>query len=98
MHPVSGAQLNHILSFLDSGHSAHDISPLTGLHHTTISRMQRNITLIFRRPLVGTLPSFLRQILTMPNTSSPPGRLRMPPRSLKFSRKSPTSPSPLRQP
>ena len=41
MHPVSGAQLNHILSLLDSGHSAHDISPLTGLHHTTISRMQR---------------------------------------------------------
>src|SRR5436190_22054047 len=41
MHPVSGAQLNHILSLLDSGHSAHDISPLTGLHHTTISRLQR---------------------------------------------------------
>src|SRR5204863_6184331 len=41
MHPVSAAQLNHILSLLDSGHSAHDISPLTGLHHTTISRLQR---------------------------------------------------------
>jgi transposase len=41
MHPVSGAQLNHILSLLDSGHSAHHISSLTGLHHTTISRLQR---------------------------------------------------------
>jgi len=41
MHPVSGAQLNHILSLLDSGHSAHHISSLTGLHHITISRLQR---------------------------------------------------------
>jgi transposase len=41
MHPVSGAQLHHILSLLDSGHSAHHISSLTGLHHTTISRLQR---------------------------------------------------------
>jgi transposase len=41
MHPVSSAQLNHILSLLDSGHSAHHISSLTGLHHTTISRLQR---------------------------------------------------------
>ena len=37
MHPVSGAQLNHILSLLDSGHSAHKISSLTCLHPTTIS-------------------------------------------------------------
>jgi len=41
MHPVSGTQLNHILSLLDSGHSAHHISSLTGLHQTTISRLQR---------------------------------------------------------
>src|SRR5436190_15617387 len=41
MHPVSGSQLNHILSLLDSGHSAHHISSLTGLHQTTISRLQR---------------------------------------------------------
>src|SRR5215471_21314579 len=56
-----------------------------------------NITLTCRRPLVGDLPSFQRQILAMPNTSSPLGRLRMPPRSLRFFRKSPTSLSPLRQ-
>jgi hypothetical protein len=41
MQPVSGALLNHILSLLNSGHSAHDISPLVGLHHTTISRLHR---------------------------------------------------------
>src|SRR3954454_11823083 len=41
MHPVSGAQLNHILSLLDSGQSAHHISSLTGLNHSTISRLQR---------------------------------------------------------
>ena len=37
MHSVSIAQLNYILSLLDSGHLVHDISPLVGLHHTTIS-------------------------------------------------------------
>ena len=41
MHPVSGAQLNHILSLLDSGQSAHHISSLTGLNHSTIFRLQR---------------------------------------------------------
>jgi len=41
MHPVSNTQLNHILSLLNSGHSAHYISSLTGLHQTTISRLQR---------------------------------------------------------
>jgi transposase len=52
MHPVSGTQLNYILSLLDSGHSAHDISPLTGLHHTTISRLQRK-----HRPYLQKVPA-----------------------------------------
>ena len=31
MHPVSAAQLSHILSLLNSGHSGHDISSHAGL-------------------------------------------------------------------
>src|ERR1700741_2245630 len=56
MHPVSGAQLNHILSLLDSGHSAHDISPLTGLHHTTISRLQRKHCPYLQKAIGGRPP------------------------------------------
>ena len=41
MHPVSAAQLNHILSLLNSTHSGHDISSHISLHHTTISRICR---------------------------------------------------------
>ena len=41
MHPVSTAQLNHILSLLNSTHSGHDISSHVGLHHTTIFRISR---------------------------------------------------------
>src|SRR5262245_55655882 len=41
MHPFSAAQLNHFLSLLVSAHSAHHISSITVLYHTTISRLQR---------------------------------------------------------
>jgi hypothetical protein len=41
MQPLSAAQRNHILSLLDSGHSAHQISSSTGVHHTTISKLHR---------------------------------------------------------
>src|SRR5436305_6088250 len=41
MQPLSAAQRNHILSLLDSGHSAHQISSSTGIHHTTISKLRR---------------------------------------------------------
>ena len=41
MQSLSAAQRNHILSLLDSGHSAHQISTSTGLHHTTISILFR---------------------------------------------------------
>jgi len=41
MPPLSATQLNHIHSLLHSGHSAHHISVITGLHHTTISRNHR---------------------------------------------------------
>ena len=56
-----------------------------------------NIALTCRNPLVDALPSFLRQMFAMPSISSPLGRLKMPPRSLRSSRISPTSLSPLRQ-
>ena len=41
MQPLSAAQRNHIFSLLDSGHSAHQISSSTGVHHTTISKLHR---------------------------------------------------------
>ena len=41
MQPLSTAQCNYILSLLDSGHSAHQISSSTGLHISTISRLHR---------------------------------------------------------
>ena len=78
MQPLSTAQRNHFLSLLDSGHSAHQISSSTGLHISTISRLRRKHHPYLQKPI---LPSFLRQILAMPSTSSPPGRLKMPPRS-----------------
>ena len=40
MKPLSAADCNHILSLIDSGHSAHQISSIVGLHHSTISRLQ----------------------------------------------------------
>src|SRR6266487_3599215 len=41
MQPLSAAQHNYILSLLDSGHSAHEISCSTGLHTSKISRIHR---------------------------------------------------------
>ena len=41
MRSLSNTQRNHILSLLDSGHSAHQISSSTGVHHTTISKLHR---------------------------------------------------------
>ena len=41
MQPLSTAQCNYILSLLDSGHSACQISSSTGLYHSTISRLRR---------------------------------------------------------
>ena len=41
MQPLSASQRNHILSLFNSGHSAHQISSLTGVHHTTISKLRR---------------------------------------------------------
>ena len=56
-----------------------------------------NIVLTYKMAQLDVLQSFLRLILTMPNTSSPLGRLRMPLRSLKSSSKSPASLSHFRQ-
>ena len=50
-----------------------------------------NIALTYKMSQLDVLQSFLRLILTMPNTSSPLERLRMPPRSLKYSSKLLTS-------
>jgi transposase len=42
MHQLSAAQRTDIISMLTSGHSAHKISSLTGIHTSTISRLRRN--------------------------------------------------------
>src|SRR6516162_5331033 len=39
MRSLTAAQTKHILSMLDSGHSAHQISSSTGFHTGTISRL-----------------------------------------------------------
>ena len=41
MQPLSAAQCNHILSLLEAGQSAHQISDSTGIHTSTISRLCR---------------------------------------------------------
>ena len=41
MQPLSAAQRNHILSLLEAGQSAHQISDSTGIHTSTISRLCR---------------------------------------------------------
>ena len=41
MKALSAAQQSHILSLLKAGHSAHEVSSITGVHHTTISRLCR---------------------------------------------------------
>ncbi len=40
MRSLSAAHNKHILSLLDSGHSAHQISSSTGIHTSTISRLR----------------------------------------------------------
>ena len=56
MHPVSGAQLNYILSLLDSGQSATQISSSTGLHFSTISRLHRKHCPYLQKPSGGRPP------------------------------------------
>jgi transposase len=41
MKALSAALQSHILSLLKAGHSAHEASSITGIHHTTISRLRR---------------------------------------------------------
>ena len=41
MKALTPHQRNNILSLLDSGYSAHQISSSTGVHHTTISKLHR---------------------------------------------------------
>ena len=41
MKPLSSAQHNNILSLLDSGHSDCQISSITSIHHSTISRLHK---------------------------------------------------------
>jgi Trp repressor protein len=40
MKALSPAERNHILSLLDSGHSGHEISSITGAGNATISRLR----------------------------------------------------------
>ena len=41
MQPLSPDQRNNIISLLEAGHSAHQISYATGVHTSTISRLHR---------------------------------------------------------
>jgi transposase len=41
MKSLSPAQQSHIISLLKDGHSAHQVSSITGLNHSTISRLSR---------------------------------------------------------
>ena len=41
MQPLSPDQHNNIISLLEAGHSAHQISSATGVHTSTISRLHR---------------------------------------------------------
>lgn len=41
MQPLSTAQRTNILSLLEAGQSAHQISSTTGVHTSTISRLRR---------------------------------------------------------
>src|SRR4051794_26953219 len=95
IHPVSGTQLNHILSLLDSGHSAYHISSLTGLHQTTISRLQRKHHPYLQKVPAGHPPKLSKADIRYAQhliTSR-----KMPLRSSRSFRKSPTSLSHLRQ-
>ena len=41
MKSLSPAQQSHIISLLKDGHSAHQVSSITGVNHSTISRLSR---------------------------------------------------------
>ena len=41
MHPLSASQKAHIISLLTAGHSSYQVSSMTGVHSTTISRLSR---------------------------------------------------------
>src|SRR4051812_9451121 len=56
MQPLSTSQCNYILSLLDSGHSAHQISSSTGLHISTISRLRRKHCPYQQKPIGGRPP------------------------------------------
>src|SRR6266487_3005831 len=56
MQPLSAAQCNYILSLLDSGHSACQISSSTGLHLSTISRLRRKHRPYLKKPTGGRPP------------------------------------------
>jgi transposase len=56
MQPLSAAQCNHILSLLDSGHSATQISSSTGIHFSTISRLCRKHCPYLQKPSGGHPP------------------------------------------
>ena len=56
MQPLSAAQCNYILSLLDSGHSACQISSSTGLHLSTISRLRRKHCPYLKKPTGGRPP------------------------------------------
>src|SRR4051794_19255331 len=56
MQPLSAAQCNHVLSLLDSGHSAIQISLSTSLHFSTISRLCRKHYPYLQKPSGGHPP------------------------------------------
>src|SRR6266850_2309912 len=41
MHPLSASQKAHIISLITAGHSSYQVSSMTGVHSTTISRLSR---------------------------------------------------------
>ena len=97
MRSLTATQTKHILSLLDSGHSAHQISSSTGLHTSTISRLCSKHRSSLQKSLGGCPPK-----LNPANTRHAihlisPGRLRMLSRSPKHSGTSPTSLCLLRQ-
>src|SRR5882762_5050425 len=74
MKPLSPAQCNHILSLLDAGQSAHQISSKIVIHTSTITRLHLRHHPHFINPLEAILPSFLLQTSTMPLTLLGPGK------------------------
>jgi len=56
MRTLSAAHTKHILSLLDSGHSAHQISSSTGIHISTISRLRSKHRSSLQKSLGGHPP------------------------------------------